>query len=130
MQNNRFSGRRYLPHQRGSSAFGLILTLAVIGYAVFVAIQYVPQHVEWITVTEVLDEVQSLDRQHGFGGPQDVWEAIDRQLYVNNRGDLKEVFTVTPAPNNSYVVSARYQRPLNLLFTQTSISHSKSVELH
>lgn len=115
--------------QRGGSAIGLVLTLAVIGYGVFVAIQYVPQHIEWITVSDVLDKVAESNRQHKLTGAEGVWAVIDRQLYVNERGDLKEVFTVAPAPNGGYLVSARYERPLNLLYTEKPILHDKSIEL-
>ena len=117
------------PAQRGGSAIGLILTLAIIGYGIFVAIQYVPQHIEWITVSDVLDKVAESNRQHKLTGAEAIWTVIDRQLYVNERGDLKEVFTVAPAPGGGYLVSARYARPLNLLFTAKSITHDKTVEL-
>jgi len=115
--------------QRGGSAVGLVLTLALIGYGVFVAIQYVPQHIEWITVSDVLDKVAESNRQHKLTGAEGVWSAIDRQLYINERGDLKEVFTVAPAPNGGFLVNARYERPLNLLFTEKPIAHDKTVEL-
>jgi hypothetical protein len=116
--------------QRGSSGIGLILTLVVIGYGVFVAIQYVPQHLEWITVSNVLDSVAERHRQEPMGGAEAVWGVIDRQLYINERGDLKEVFSVAPAPRGGYLVTARYQRPLNLIYTQKQVTHDKSIELH
>jgi hypothetical protein len=115
---------------RGAGAIGLIITLAAIAYGVFVAIQYAPQHIEWITVSDVLDKVAETHRQRRFDGPEAIWASIDRQLYVNERGDLKEVFNVGPAPNTGYQVNARYQRPLNLLFTEKQVTHEKTVELH
>jgi hypothetical protein len=117
------------PAQRGGSIIGLIITLAIIGWGVFVAIQYIPQHIEWITVSDVLDKVVESHRQHRMNGAEAVWTVIDRQLYVNERGDLKEVFNVAPAPNGGYAVTAQYERPLNLLFTRKQIPHEKTVEL-
>lgn len=114
---------------RGAGTVGLVVTLALIAYGVFVAIQYVPQHIEWVTVSDVLDKVAETHRQRRFNGTEAVWATIDRQLYVNERGDLKEVFTVAPAPNAGYLVTARYQRPLNLLFTEKQVDHEKSIEL-
>jgi hypothetical protein len=65
-----------------------------------------------------------------MGGAEAVWGVIDRQLYINERGDLKEVFNVAPAPRGGYLVTARYQRPLNLIYTQKQVTHDRSIELH
>jgi hypothetical protein len=116
--------------QRGGTGIGLLLTLLVIGYGVFVGIQYVPLHLEWVTVSDVLSSVSERNRQERMGGAEAVWAVIDRQLYVNERGDLKEVFNVAPSPNGGWLVTARYERPLNLLFSDKTILRDKTVELH
>lgn len=116
-------------NQRGGSAIGLVVTLAVIGYGVFVAIQFVPQHLEWVTVSDALDKVQESHRIRPLRNTQDVWSIVDKHLYINERGDLKEVFNVGPGSDGGLAVSARYQRSLNLLFTDYPITHAKTVEL-
>ena len=115
--------------QHGGSALGLVLTLAVFAYGAFVAIQYVPQHIEWVTAKDVLDKVVEANNQHRIDGIQSVWDVIDRQLYINERGDLKEAFNVGPGSDGGLAVSVRYERSLNLLFSQKRITHAKTIQL-
>jgi hypothetical protein len=115
--------------QRGGSALGLILTLAVFGYGAYVAIQYVPLHIEWVTANEVLEKVIEANNKRQIDGAQSVWTVIDRQLYINERGDLKESFNVGPGSSGGLAVNVHYQRSLNLLFTQKPIVRDKTIQL-
>ncbi|NNK50541.1 MAG: DUF4845 domain-containing protein [Xanthomonadales bacterium] len=76
--------------QQGLSAIGLIITLALIGYGAFVGIQYVPQYIEYATVTTILDNVVEQNKQERFSDPDAVKSAIKNQLYMNQRNAVRE----------------------------------------
>jgi hypothetical protein len=114
--------------QRGGSAIGLIIMLAVLGYGVFVGIQYVPQYIESNTVDTILDSLADKHRKEPFGDAGAIHAAIDNQLYINQMGDMKGNFSVIPS-RGSYIVTVRYARELNLLYAIKQIQHEKSVTL-
>lgn len=115
--------------QRGGSTFGLIMTLAILGYGAYLLIQYVPQHLEATTVQSILDQVVERNMEHHFTRADDVWAEIDKQLFINQMGDLKGSFSVTPGPGGGYAVTVRYERVLDLLFIRQQIPHNWSVNL-
>ena len=63
--------------QRGMSGFGVVIILAVIGYAAFIALQYIPQAIENGSVDTILENLEDmhddlshlgrLQRQDGLG---------------------------------------------------------------
>jgi len=115
--------------QKGGSTIGLVLTLAVIAYGVFVGVQYTPLHLESNAINSILDSVEDAHQTHRLGTAEAVWEAIDRQLYINDMTRKKELFNVGPAPGGGWLITVNYVRDLNLLFTNKQISYAKSMML-
>jgi hypothetical protein len=114
--------------QRGGSGIQLIIILALLGYGVFVGLQYIPLRIESGTVQAVLDNLVNSHRQEGFSDLRDLQAAVDKQLYINEREDLKNSFEVT-SNRGRYVVTVRYDRELNLLYTKKTISTNESITL-
>jgi len=115
-------------NQRGGSFIGLVIFLALIGYAVYVGMQYVPQYIESTTMDTVLNSIEDAHRKEPLTDIRTVHDAIDKQLYINGRADMKNQFSVVPAGRN-YIVTVRYQREVNLLFTRKVIEYEKSITL-
>ena len=44
--------------QRGASAIGLIIILAIIGAVTYIALQYIPQYIESSTVDTILSSIE------------------------------------------------------------------------
>lgn len=114
--------------QHGGSAIGLIIILAIVGYGVFTAIQYVPQYIESATVKTILDNVEDAHNKERFNDATAVRNAIDKQLYINEMSDLKDSFTVTPS-RGGYIVTVHYERKLNLLFENKPMPYEKTIRL-
>jgi len=114
--------------QRGGSGIGLIIMLAIVAYGVYVGLQYVPQYIESATVRTVLDNVAATHKEAAFRDPGAVRDAIDKQLYINERNDLLDSFTVVPN-RGGFLVTVQYQRELDLLFTKKPVPYEKTLTL-
>lgn len=114
--------------QRGGSGIGLIIFLVIAAYGVFVAIQYVPQYIESASVKTILDNIADQNNHERMEDMTAVRSAIDKQLYINQRNDLKNSFAITPVQGH-YVVTARYQRELDLLYAKKQITYERTITL-
>lgn len=114
--------------QKGGSGIGLIIFLAILGYAVFVGIQYVPQHIESNTVRSMLNDLVEKDKTEPMETIGAVRSAIDNQLFVNQMADLKDSFKVTQY-RGDFIVTASYERELNLGYETKVMKYEKSVTL-
>ena len=114
--------------QQGGSGIGLIIFLAIAAYGVFIAIQYVPQYIESASVKTILDNISDQNNRERMTDEMAVQSAIDRQLYINERSNLKDSFTVTRELGH-FVITVRYKRELDLLFEKKRITYEKTVTL-
>jgi len=114
--------------QHGGSALGTIVTLAIIAYGVFFAVQYVPQYLESTQVDSILETVADAHRKKPMADPDEVRSAIAAQLYINQMDGLKDSFTVKRT-GGGYTVNVRYERDLNLLFTTRPRIYEKTLKL-
>ncbi len=114
--------------QQGGSAIGLIITLAILGYGIFIGIQYVPQYIESSTVKTVLDTVVDLNNKERLESISAVESSIGNQLYINQLDDLKDSFKVTQSRGH-YVITVSYERELDLGYTRKKIPFEKTVTL-
>ena len=115
--------------QHGASAIKFIIILALFGYGVFVGLQYIPQRIESGIAQAVLDNLVEIHRKEPFSDVRDIKTAIEKQLFINERDDLKSSFEVT-RDRGDYVVTVRYDRELNLLFKKQPMPTDKSVTLN
>jgi hypothetical protein len=114
--------------QRGASGIGMIIVLALLAYAVYVGLQYVPQYIESATVDTVLDNVAAQHREEPFTDLSAVRGAIDKQLYINERSDLEDSVNVVPS-RGDYLITVRYERELDLLFTKQPMPYERTLTL-
>lgn len=114
--------------QHGASAIGFIIVLALLGYGVFVGLQYIPQRIESSIVQGVLDNLVEIHKKEPFSDVRAIQVAVDKQLFINEREDLASSFEVT-RNRGDYVVTVRYDRELNLLFKKQPMPTDKSVTL-
>lgn len=113
-------------NQRGGSAIGTIVLIAVLGASVYVGLQYVPQYIESSSVNSMLDSLQTNLRKEPPESVADIWSAIDKQLYINERENLKDSFKVSQY-RGDYTITVSYDRELNLLYDTKTMHYEKSI---
>jgi hypothetical protein len=114
-------------NQEGS-ALSSLLIVAVLAYGVFIAIQYVPLHVESSTVDSVLSSIQGSHKAQPITNVQEAERKIDVLLNVNEIRDMKEYFKVSDY-RGEILIDVTYNRDLNLLFQTRTIRYEKSLVL-
>lgn len=114
--------------EQGSSAVGFLLFLAVIGYGVFVGIQYIPLYIESNNVRTILDSILEKSKMESMDTIAAVEGAISNQLYINEMTDLRDRFSVKRLQGN-FEITVRYERELNLGFQTQVMKYEKSVTL-
>lgn len=114
--------------QRGASAVGTIILLAIVTYGVFVGIQYVPQLIESGSVHSVLNSIEGAHHSDPARSAQAVRALVDNHLNRNQMNHLKNSFNVREFAND-YVIEVSYERDLDLFFTKKIITYETSLTL-
>jgi hypothetical protein len=114
--------------QKGGSAIGLIVTLAIIGLVAYFAIQYIPQHIEASTVDSILNKIELDHKTNPVTNVNALLRSIDNQLNVNEMNDLKDSFKVTEL-GGRYTIKVSYERELNLIYEKKQMLYEKTLVL-
>ena len=100
--------------QRGASAIGIIIILAIIGVGAYIGFQYLPLYIEDGTVDSILTGLESADKEKPFTSTQQIRGMIEKQLNMNQLEDLADSFKVTQ-DEEIFIVNVNYERQLNLI---------------
>jgi len=110
--------------QRGASAIGTIIMLAILGYGVFIGFQYVPQAIESRSIDSILETVDSASKSGSINSPQAVQEKVISLLQINEMNNMTDDFTVTKR-DGRITVTFSYDRELNLLYKIQPMPYKK-----
>ena len=110
--------------QRGASAIGTIIMLAILGYGVFIGFQYVPQAIESRSIDSILETVDSASKSGSINSTQAAQEKVISLLQVNEMNDMADDFTVTER-DGRITVTFSYDRELNLLYKIQPMPYKK-----
>jgi len=114
--------------QQGASAIALIIFMAIIGAAIYIGLQYVPQYIECGTVDSILSSIERAHEQTPVSSVKALNDMIDKQLDMNQMDDLRDSFTVTQ-DDEAYIVKVSYDRELNLIYDKKPMKYEKSLTL-
>jgi hypothetical protein len=115
--------------QRGASAVGTAILLAIAAYGVYVGIQYVPQMIESSSVGSILNSIEHEHRAEPIRSAQALRAKVDNHLNVNQLNHLKDSFSVREF-GNEYIIEVSYERELNLLYETRTVKYENSLTLH
>jgi hypothetical protein len=115
--------------QRGASAVGTVILLAIAAYGVFVGIQYVPQLIESSSVDSILNSIEHDNRAAPGRSAQALRAKVDNHLSINQLTHLKDNFEVREW-GSDYIIEVSYERTLNLLYETKTIKYENSLTLH
>jgi len=114
--------------QKGGSVISLIITLAIIGIAAYLAVQYVPQQIEFSTVGSILSKIEQDHRKTRVRSINELQHSIDNQLNVNEMNDLKDSFEIRQS-GGMFVIRVSYERELNLIYDKKQMKYEKTITL-
>lgn len=114
--------------QRGASAIGIIIILAIIGVGAYVGFQYLPLYIEAGTVDSILTSIENTDKEKPVTSVQQIRGMIGKQLNMNQMDDLANSFKVTQ-DEEIFIVNVNYERELNLIYEKKLIITDKTLTL-
>ena len=114
--------------QKGASAVVTIIFLAVLGYAVYIGIQYVPQAIESRAIDSILNTVDTGHKTDRISTENDAMTRVVKLLQINEMNDMTENVSVKKA-NGNLVITLRYDRELNLVYKKHPMHYEKSLIL-
>lgn len=115
--------------QRGASAIGIIIILAILGIGAYIGFQYLPLFIESGTVDSVLSSIEQANEKKPFTSPSQIHDTIDKQLDMNQMLELADAFTVTKY-DETYTINVYYERQLNLIYEKKLIETGKTITLN
>jgi Tfp pilus assembly major pilin PilA len=114
--------------QRGASAIGIIITLAIIGIGAYIGFQYLPLYIEAGTVDSILTSIENADKEKPVTSVQQIRGMIEKQLNMNQMEELADSFKVTQ-DEEIFIVKVHYERVLNLIYEKKLIITDKTLTL-
>ena len=114
--------------QRGASAIGTIIMLVVLGYAVFIGFQYVPQAIESRSIDSILETVDNASKSGSINSVQAAQERVVSLLQINEMNEMNDAFTVSER-DGRITVTFSYDRELNLLYKVQPMPYKKIMML-
>ena len=115
--------------QRGASAIGIIIILAILGVGVYIGFQYIPLFIESGTVDSVISSIEQANEKKPFTSTSEIRNMINKQLDMNQMMDLADAFTVTKY-EDTYTINVYYERQLNLIYEKKLIETDKTITLN
>jgi hypothetical protein len=115
--------------QRGASAIGIIIILAILGIGAYIGFQYIPLFIESGTVDSVMGSIEQANEKKPFTNTNEIRSLINKQLDMNQMMDLADAFTVTKY-EETYTINVFYERQLNLIYEKKLIETDKTITLN
>jgi hypothetical protein len=120
--------QRLPARQKGASFIGTVILLALLGYAVYVGIQYVPQMIESKSIDSILGTVRDENKNDPITSVEDANAMVIRLLQVNEMNDMTDSFKVRMREDH-IVIEFSYDRKLDLLYKVKPMHYEKTLRL-
>ena len=118
-----------LPNQqKGTSAIFTLILLVVLGYAVYIGIQYVPQAVESKSIDSILTKVKTEHKTNPVTDEREAESRVIKLLQINEMNDMTKSFSVKRLSGKT-TITFKYDRELNLIFKKYPMHYEKSLAL-
>lgn len=114
--------------QNGGSTIVTLMVLTIVGFGVYLGIQYVPQYVEARSIQSILDNMSTDQKTDPVSNAGEAREKVVRMLQINEMNGLTNSFKTT---SKSGVIDIRfsYERELNLIYKIHPVRYEMSVQL-
>jgi hypothetical protein len=115
--------------QKGASAIVTLIILVVLGYAVYVGIQYVPQMIESKSIDPILSNVRDAHKTDRIDSVEEARQRVVNLLQINEMNDMTDSFDVKQR-DGKVIITFNYDRELNLVYETKPMHYEKSLSLN
>ena len=114
--------------QQGASPVVLLIILVIIGIGVFIGIQYIPQKMERGAIDTLMSNIEKDHASTPFSSKKEIESQIANKLNIEGMDDMFKTITVTEE-DDGFVIKAKYDRELNLIYTKKPVPYDKTIIL-
>lgn len=118
--------RNSMKANKGASFLSNLFYLALLGYAIYVVVQFIPLMIESSSVDSILNAIQDTQLPNPVDDVNGAQKKVSDLLNLNAMNDLEKNFKVTETADSVYI-DVFYQRELDLLFMDKTIDFDKSL---
>jgi len=115
--------------QKGASAIVTIIILAILGFAAYVGIQYVPQVIESKAIDSILKSVDNANKTDRIDSVEAAKTKVISLLQINEMNDMTDSFSVKQL-DGAITITFSYDRELNLLYKTRLMHYEKTLRLN
>ncbi len=115
--------------QRGASGIVTLIILLLLGYAVYIGIQYMPIMIESKSIDTMLSNVQDAHKTDPINSVEEARSKVINMLQMNEMNDMTENVKVKQS-NGGITIEINYDRGLNLVYKKTALHYGKSLRLN
>ena len=115
-----------LPNQQtGASVIATLITLAVLGYGIYIGIQYVPQAIESRSIRSILNSIEKDHRVDPITSENAAKGKVVLLLQINEMNEMTKNVKVRER-SGSITITFNYERALNLGYKEKKIQYEMS----
>jgi hypothetical protein len=115
--------------QKGASAIVTLIILVLLGYVVYVGIQYMPQMIESKSIDSMLNTVRDAHQTEPIESVEEAKSRVINLLQINEMNDMTDSFTVKQK-DGGIVIEFNYDRKLDLIYKVKPMHHEKTLRLN
>jgi len=121
--------KRLPSKQKGASAIVTLIILVVLGYGVYIGIQYVPQMIESKSIDSVLNSVKDAHKTDRIDSVEEARQRVINLLQINEMNDMTDSFDVKQR-DGKVIITFNYDRELNLIYETKPMHYEKTLSLN
>lgn len=115
--------------QKGASAIVTLIILVVLGYGVYIGIQYVPQMIESKSIDSILGNVKDAHKNDRIDSVEEARQRVINLLQINEMNDMTDSFDVKQR-DGKVIITFNYDRELNLIYETKPMHYEKTLSLN
>lgn len=114
--------------QKGASAIATLIMLVILGYGVYIGIQYVPQMIESKSIDSILSNVRDAHKTDRIDSVEEARQRVVNLLQINEMNDMTDSFDVKQR-DGKVIITFNYDRELNLVYETKPMHYEKTLSL-
>jgi hypothetical protein len=114
--------------QRGASMLGTVIFLGLLGYGVYLGLQYIPQKIENMSIDSIFESIQKIQQEAPSRSVHEVEMTLDRLLTTNQLDHLRNNFKVYRDGDGINVNFSR-EWTLNLIYKEATMQYERNLAL-